>query len=294
MNGSKSIKKTVCITGASRGLGRTIAETFLRAGWQVAMAARDEKRLASAAETLCRDCGRASSDVTVLAFDLSLRDSANRCFKELKKRWGKLDALVNNAGIQGPIGKFCDISGEEWNGAFGTLLFAPLDMCREAIPWMAENGGGDIVNLSGGGAASPRENFSAYAAAKTALVRVTEILALEYAGAGITVNAVAPGALPTDMLSSVIEAGPEAAGEREYEAARRAFAGGPDILRRAAGCVYALCNQNPPKITGRLVSAVWDPWENLEAHAETITRGDIYTLRRVTPQDRGERWGAEM
>ena len=64
-------------------------------------------------------------------------------------------------------------------------------------------------------------------------------------------------------------------------------------MRRAAGCVYALCNQKSPKITGRLISAVWDPWENLETHAETITRGDIYTLRRVTPRDRGEQWEAK-
>jgi 3-oxoacyl-[acyl-carrier protein] reductase len=254
------------------------------------MIARDESRLETAADVLCRDCGHERSDVVTLALDMSLRGSARRCCEELKKQWGKLDALVNNAGIQGPIGKFCDIDREEWDGAFGTLFFAPLDMCREAIPWMAVSGGGDIVNLSGGGAASPRENFSAYAAAKTALVRATEILAIEYAGANVTVNAVAPGAMPTDMLSSVIASGPETAGELEYEAARRSFAeGGPDIVRRAAGCVYALCNQTPQKVTGRLISAVWDPWEKLAEHAEAITRGDIYTLRRVTPRDRGER-----
>jgi 3-oxoacyl-[acyl-carrier protein] reductase len=229
-----------------------------------------------------------------MALDLSRRDSARRCFDELKKSWRKLDALVNNAGIQGPIGRFCDNNRDEWENAFETLLFAPLDMCREAILWMSESGGGDIVNLSGGGAASPRENFSAYAAAKTALVRVTEILALEYAESGIAVNAVAPGAMPTDMLSSVIEAGLDAAGKPEYTAARRAFeGGGHDALYRAARCVYALCNQSPPKVTGRLVSAVWDPWENLKNRAETIARGDIYTLRRVTPQDRGESWGDE-
>jgi 3-oxoacyl-[acyl-carrier protein] reductase len=293
MNG-KLCEKTVCVTGASRGLGRAVAEKFFSAGWRVAMAARGEKKLENAADALCRVCDRERSDIVILAFDLSRTDSARRCLGELKKRWGKLDALVNNAGIQGPIGKFCDTDRGEWKNAFDTLLFAPLDMCREAIPWMAENGGGGIVNLSGGGAASPRENFSAYAAAKTALVRATEILALEYAGANITMNAVAPGALPTDMLSSVMEAGPDAAGKREYEAARRAFAeGGPDALRRAAECVYALCNQKSPKVTGRLISAVWDRWENLAAHAEAISRSDIYTLRRVTPWDRGERWEAE-
>jgi 3-oxoacyl-[acyl-carrier protein] reductase len=266
---------------------------FLREGWRVAMVARDEGKLAAVADELIRDCGRERSDVVVLAFDLSRRDSARLCFEELKKRWDKLDALVNNAGIQGPIGRFCDIGGDEWNDAFETLLFAPLDMCRRAIPWMAEKGGGGVVNLSGGGAASPRENFSAYAAAKTALVRVTEILALEYAGADIAINAVAPGAMPTDMLSSVIEAGPDKAGEREYAAARRAFSEGGEALRRAARCVYSLCGQKPPKITGRLISAVWDPWETLNKRAEAVTRGDIYTLRRVTPGDRGENWGNE-
>jgi 3-oxoacyl-[acyl-carrier protein] reductase len=285
MNETPADTKTACVTGASRGLGRAVAEIFLSSGWKVAIAARDKDRLEDTARSLCANCNRNSSDIIVLAFDMSLKDSARRCFEELKKHWRKLDALVNNAGIQGPIGRFCDTDGNEWKSAFETLLFAPLDMCREAIPWMVSTGGGDIVNLSGGGAASPRGNFSSYAAAKTALVRTTEILALEYAEADITVNTVAPGAMPTDMLSSVMTAGRNAAGESEYAAARRAFESGSDeALRRAARCIYALCSQKRPKVTGRLFRAAWDPWETLERHAETIMSEDIYTLRRVTPR----------
>jgi 3-oxoacyl-[acyl-carrier protein] reductase len=153
---------------------------------------------------------------------------------------------------------------------------------------MISTGGGSIVNISGGGAAGPRENFTAYAAAKAALVRATEILALEYAHSGISINAVAPGAMPTDMLSGVIAAGPETAGDKEFQSARRVFQNGDaaDVKIRAAECVYALCGQDSPRVTGRLISAVWDQWMDLDGLADAVSDSDIYTLRRITPEDR--------
>jgi 3-oxoacyl-[acyl-carrier protein] reductase len=209
----------------------------------------------------------------------------------MKDHWRVLNALVNNAGVQGPIGPFCDIDSDAWSEAFKTLLFAPLDMCRMAIPWMASAGGGDIVNLSGGGAAGPRENFTAYSAAKTALVRTTENLAVEYARCGVSVNAVAPGIMPTGLLREVLDAGPDLAGAKDYEAAEKAFENGAGAEARAAECVYALCDQTPPKITGKLISAVWDPWRDLARYAGELASSDVYTLRRVTPESRGKKAG---
>ena len=282
--------KTVCITGASRGLGKITAEFFFKSGWHIAIVSRNLKALQEVAENLAGKYSRSPLEIIVIDADLSLPNAGRHCIETMKKRWLSLNALVNNAGIQGPIGPFCDINSTHWEDAFKTLLFAPLDMCRHAIPWMASTGGGNIVNLSGGGAASPRANFTAYAAAKTALIRTTEILALEYKPYNIAVNAVAPGIMPTRLLAEVLTAGAETAGEKEYEAAQNSYAseGHSETMSRAAECIFKLCSQTAPKVTGKLISAVWDPWQKIEQYAEELASSDIYTLRRITPEDRAQ------
>ncbi len=286
-----SCKKSVCITGASRGLGLATAEAFRAGGWHVALVARDASALELAASRLLgMPC---DADVFPIPLDLMKQEAGEKLFNMLKGRWGGLDALVNNAGIQGPIGPLWTSSPEEWERTFRLLLFTPASLCRFAIPWMRKRGGGTIVNISGGGATGPRPNFSAYGAAKAALVRLTETLAMECVPHGIAVNAVAPGAMPTAMLHEVTEAGEGSAGQKEYETALRlTTTSDAAVIRRAAQCVFTLAQPGVP-VTGKLISAVWDPWEKLSEHVEDLG-SDIYTLRRITPKDRGKTWGNDL
>src|SRR5690606_11210471 len=127
--------------------------------------------------------------------------------------------LVNNAAIQGPIGPLESNDPQQWIDTIHTNLIGPAMLCRAVLPGMKRSGYGKIINLSGGGATSPRANVSAYAAAKTGLVRLTETLAEEVKPARIDINAIAPGAMNTRLLDEILAAGRERVGDGEYERA---------------------------------------------------------------------------
>jgi NAD(P)-dependent dehydrogenase (short-subunit alcohol dehydrogenase family) len=168
---------------------------------------------------------------------------------------------------------------------------APVELCRLGVPWMREGGGGAIVNISGGGATSPSPNFSAYGTAKAALVRFSETLAEEVKSSGIRVNCIAPGIMHTALLDEVMAAGPESIGEREHRRLTGTVASGAVPPERAAALCVFLASAESSGITGRIVSAVWDPWASLAEHTAELEGSDIYTLRRIVPADRGKSWG---
>jgi 3-oxoacyl-[acyl-carrier protein] reductase len=201
-----------------------------------------------------------------------------------------IDILINNAGVQGPIGPFESIDFNAWRDVFETNFFAPARLTQLVIPAMRAAGkGGKIINISGGGATGPRPDFSAYAASKTALVRLTETLAEELRPYAIDVNAVAPGAMNTRMLEEVLNAGRDAA-PREYDAALKRAADGGVPPAKAADAVVFLASPASDGITGRLISAVWDDWANLPSHKDELAKSDVYMLRRIVPKDRGLNW----
>ena len=192
-------------------------------------------------------------------------------------RAGPVTALVNNAGDHRAGGPVESNDWDEWVDTIATNLFGPVLMCRAVLPGMRERGYGKIINLSGGGATAPRPNFSAYAAAKAAVVRFTETLARELDGTGIDVNAIAPGALNTRMRDDVLQAGPERAGA-EYAAGARARRRRPSSRRRALAVFLASAASDG--VSGRLIAALWDDWARL---GEQDLDADAYTLRRIVP-----------
>ena len=156
---------------------------------------------------------------------------------------------------------------------------------------MKAQGGGVILNISGGGATSPRPFFSAYATAKAGLVRLTETIAAEAGHYGIRANAIAPGAMNTEMRDTVLRAGPELAGETEYRKALEQAETGGALPDTPAELAIFLASDSAVGVNGRLLSAVWDSWRDLSAHAPELARSDVYTLRRIVPKDRGLPWG---
>jgi NAD(P)-dependent dehydrogenase (short-subunit alcohol dehydrogenase family) len=150
---------------------------------------------------------------------------------------------------------------------------------------------GAIIQISGGGATNPMPGISAYAASKAAIVRFAETLALEVKDDGITVNSLAPGALNTQLLDEVIAAGPEKVGKNFYERSLKQQQSGGTPLTKAAEVAVFLASDAARTITRRLVSAVWDRWEDWPAHSDALDKSDLYTLRRITGRDRGEEWG---
>ena len=281
-------ERNVLITGASRGLGEAIAKEFWKSGASLALVARGGERLASLRETLLPTAA-AGQQVHCFPADLSNASKAGAVLRAARARFERLDVLVNNAAIVGPIGKFWENDAAAWIETLQVNLLAPAELMRGAVPWMAERGGGVIINLSGGGATSPRPNFSAYATAKAALIRLSETIAVEAEPLGVRVHCVAPGAMNTEMLEVVLRAAQESVGGEYGKAVQQKAKGGADPGVAARLCVF-LAGDAARGVTGRLFSAVWDPWEKMCEWAEELPGSDIYTLRRIVPEDRGKDW----
>jgi 3-oxoacyl-[acyl-carrier protein] reductase len=276
-------ERAAIVTGASRGLGRAIAERFVEEGASVLLVARGREPLEAVRGELSARAAREGQTVDAVAADVS-RPEAAAAIAERAERLPGLAVLVNNAAVHGPFGRIDEVPWEEWEHAVRVDLFGPALLCRAVLPLLRRRGMGKIVNVSGGGATSPRPGISAYAAAKAALVRLTETIAEELRADHIDVNALAPGPLPTRMLEEVIAAGPERVGAAHHARALRQRAEGGRPLARAADLALFLACARSDGITGRLLSAVWDDWPSLPARREEIAASDLYTLRRVGPR----------
>ena len=287
----KALKgKNIIITGASRGLGVHIARAMWDNGANLLLVARSAQALMDLKEDFERN-PMPDQGIHITVADLALSTATGLILQEARKVWGRLDGLVNNAGILGPVGPLWKNPWNAWEETIRVNLLAPVSLCRACIGWMKETGQGKIINLSGGGATGPRPNFSAYAVAKTGVVRFTEILAEEVRDFNIQVNSIAPGSLNTDMLETVLQEDPESVGKDEYESVLKQKEGGGASPDRAARLCVFLASPASNGITGKLISAIWDPWEELPAHVQDLAGGDIYTLRRIIPKERGKGWG---
>jgi NAD(P)-dependent dehydrogenase (short-subunit alcohol dehydrogenase family) len=163
-------------------------------------------------------------------------------------------------------------------------------MTRAVIPLMRKANYGKIINLSGGGATNPLPRISAYAASKAAVVRMNETLAEELKDAHVDVNAIAPGALNTRLLDEVLEAGPEKVGKDFYERSLKQRDKGGAPLEKGAELAVFLASKESDGITGRLISALWDRWEEFPKWRDEMAKNDVYTLRRIVAKDRGLNW----
>jgi NAD(P)-dependent dehydrogenase (short-subunit alcohol dehydrogenase family) len=278
--------KTVLVTGGSMGIGYACAEEIVRCGGAVVICARGEDELHNAAAKLSAfpdACVRAvRADVTSAADVAGLLDVAAEA--------GGLDGVVHSAGVYGPIGPVVKVDPAAWFDAIRVNLFGTFLVAREACRRMIERGmSGSIVLMSGGGAATPFPNYTAYACGKVGVARFTETLALEVAEHGIRVNCVAPGFVATRLHEQTIAAGEALAGS--FVAKTRAeLAKGGVPASVAARTAAFLLSSRAAGITGRFVAAPYDGWEKWPDRIGQIAGSDLFTLRRIVPRDRGMDW----
>jgi NAD(P)-dependent dehydrogenase (short-subunit alcohol dehydrogenase family) len=278
--------RAALVTGGSAGLGLAIAEAFVAGGASVVVSGRTPGTLRKAATRLVERAGPGQRVITH-AGDVSKSDDVDELIALAIEAFPQLDIIVNNAGIYGPKGPIEEIDWHEWVRAVEVNLFGSVLVARASVPHLKRRGYGKIIQLSGGGATAPLPNLSAYAASKAAIVRFTETLAHEVKSDRIDVNAIAPGALNTRLLDEVIAAGPERVGAAFHARAVEQMASGGTPLERGASLAVYLASARSDGISGRLLSAVWDPWATLSDHSEELALTDIYTLRRIVPDDRG-------
>ncbi len=277
------------ITGASRGFGERIARRFWAEGASLLIAARDRERLEEVGRSLERE-KKPGQKVVAQAADVSREADVDALARRALSEFPQVHILVNCAGVAGPRGAAALENWAEWKQAVEINLNGAVYTTLALLPSMKARRYGKIVNISGGGATKPLPHLSAYAASKAGVVRFTETLAEEVREYGIDVNSMAPGVLNTRMMDHFLEVEAETIGQPYLEEAARQKRDGERSFERATGlCVY-LASAESDGLTGKLVSAVWDPWEDFASRREDLASTDIYTLRRIVPGDRGMKW----
>lgn len=271
--------KTVLITGATGTIGRAISEALVAAGHRVIVSGRNQEKLAALSSRL---------GVAAVAADVGDEGSVRDLFAAVRRETDHLDAVVAAAGNYGGIGMVEDVGTQEWWDGVRVNLFGTMLTVKYAIPLMKERGG-SIVTFSGGGEGA-YPHFSSYAAAKGGVVRFTETVAKELEPYHIRVNAIAPGAVNSGIVQQLLAAGPSRAGDDAIRRATEQLETGGVPPERAAALVAFLVSDASRGITGRVLSAVHDRYDELPAHRDELAASDVFTWRRIKPKDRGYDW----
>jgi NAD(P)-dependent dehydrogenase (short-subunit alcohol dehydrogenase family) len=272
----------IVVTGSSTGIGRALVERLLARGHHVWGLARSDQ-----GDFAAQHAG---------AFRASRCDVADwsqvaRAAQEIVAAWNCVDGLVTCAGLQGEVGPALTTDPQRWSATVRANLDGTLYAIRALADHFAPKPQrSKIVCFSGGGATKPRVNFSAYGVAKTGVVRLVETIAEETRDRGIDINAIAPGAINTRLTDEVLALGPAVAGAVEFAAAQKQKATGGHSLEKALGLVEWLLSPASDGITGRLLAAQWDQWSTLDQRRGELASSDIYTLRRIVPEERGKKW----
>ena len=266
-------EKSVLIAGAGRGIGKRLAMGFAQAGARVGLLARSQPELDLAKLEIEQAGGNA------LRIRADIRDLEQMCaaVDRVHAVFGGLDVLIVAAGVQGPVGPLLTTKAKAWNETVEINLIGAANACRAALPAMIQKRSGKIILLSGGGSASSRPNFTAYAASKAGVVRFAECLADEVRDHNVQVNCMAPGASYTHMTDEVLHAGENKAGPKEVEEAERTRITGGTTPEKQVQLALFLASERSNHISGKLIH-VNDDWKRFESQN---MKPELYTLRRV-------------
>ncbi|GAV24992.1 beta-ketoacyl-ACP reductase [Carboxydothermus islandicus] len=234
--------KVVLVTGASRGIGRKIAEKFALAGAKVGINYARNDLLAGQLKDELKSKG---ADVLLLKGDVSQKEEVERIFKELVATFGKIDIVINNAGITKDK-LLLRMSYDDFDSVIKTNLYSTFLVTREAAKIMLKQRFGRIINISSVVGIKGNAGQANYAASKAAIIGFTKAVALELASRGITVNAVAPGYIKTDMTENLDEKVKEAL----LNAIPAERLGTPDDV---AAAVLFLASEGAGYITGQTI-----------------------------------------
>tara|TARA_B110001450_G_scaffold247004_1_gene261593 strand:- start:194 stop:1159 length:966 start_codon:yes stop_codon:yes gene_type:complete len=284
------INKVVLITGASQGLGFEVAKSYLTNGANLVICSSNFKKIKEAYSKL-KELKKKNQRLYYLKIDVSSSKDVKKLISYSIKKLKKIDILVNNAGIYGPKGLIEEINWKDWIKTIEVNLFGSILLCKEIIPHFKKKNKGKIIQLSGGGAASPLPRISGYAVSKVGVVRFIENLSEEIKDYNIDINSVAPGAINTGMLEEVLSEGPKKIGIYYYQKALKQKKLGGSSFKSACDLILFLGSRFSDGIKGKLISALWDDWKNWPKYKKVLQKSDAYTLRRITGKDRNLNFG---
>lgn len=193
--------RSALVTGGARGLGRVMAEALAEAGASVCLSSRSARAAADAARELADACG---ARIVGVGGDVTTPGGVDRLVRDVGDAFGPVDILVNNAGVN-IRGNVQDLSETDWDAVIDTNLKGPFLVARAFGPAMCERGWGRVVNLASMLATIALPGRAPYASSKAGLLGLTRVLALEWASAGVTVNAICPGPFGTEMNRQLLE-----------------------------------------------------------------------------------------
>lgn len=244
--------KVAVVTGASRGLGRNVALGLARQGARVALVARSAQGLREAEDAITREGGTALA----LPADVTSLDAVDKLKRTVVERLGRVDILVNAAGVFGPIQFIQDSDPRLWVETLMVNTVAPYLTCRAFASGMAQKHWGRIINFSSAASLHPPFPLnSAYATSKVALNQFTRTLAMELQGTGVTANVIHPGEVKTEMWADIrdqsAKLGPEGQGYRDW--AEWVGRTGGDDPQKAVDLVLRLAGDEAASITGQFL-----------------------------------------
>ena len=266
--------QAVLVTGGGRGIGKAIALAFAARGARLTLASRTDSELQETSQEITT---KSATEVHTVVADVSSRNEIRSMVESSLETYGSIDVLVNNAGNLGPVGRLWNNDPDAWERTIAVHLFGTFYGCRAVLPHMLERGTGRIVNLAGVG--SP--NLTAYDAAKSAIVNLTENLALELANTAITVNAMSPGSIHTRMWEENRDQALTIGDDVMYHQGVNVTSGGGASIDRAAQLAVFLGSDLCGRLSGRLLHAVSDRFEEFPSHVDRIMSSRAGLMRRV-------------
>lgn len=268
--------KCAIITGGSRGIGLSISQELIRQNTKIVICSRTKSDLQNALVVLNKKRRVAFGIVC----DVSRLSDCRKLIKFTLSKLNKIDILINNAGVYGPIGPFEKLDLKEWKKAFEINLMGAVYLSSLVIPIMKKNGGGKIINLCGAGVGGSRTmpRFSAYFTSKSTIASFSEVLADELQKENIQVNSISPGAVNTYLNDYLIKQGVRKVGKQMYEQALKQKREGGTQPELAAQLICYLALDKSNSISGRLLSAKWNPPNKLKNIKLTQ---NLYKLRRI-------------
>ena len=262
------------ITGGSRGIGRAIAEALATCGAAVAIAARSVEQVTETIDAIAAAGGRAVG----ITADVSDRQAVAGMIQQVERDLGPIDLLINNAATVTPLGPIVEIDPDEWWRSQEINIRGPLLCARMVLPTMCARGRGRIVNMVSMAAIMPIPYMSAYFHSKIALVRLTELLALETQAQGVRVFSVSPGTVRTEMVSPMMDS---AEGRQWTPWVREQFDKAETPVHRVVSLMLTIATGPADSLTGRLINAREDFQRVIERAAE-VERQGLYSLRIQT------------
>ncbi len=268
--------QTAIVTGAGRGVGRSIALSYAREGAQLALVARSIDEL----EETARQVEALGAPALVIPTDISDREQVDYMAAQVVDRYSTIDVLVNNAAISGPVGPLQDVDPDRWVQVLQVNLFGTYYCCRAVLPTMVRQDRGRIISLTSEVDMGTWYSMSAYSTSKAAIIRLTEGLARELAHTNVRVNALGPGGIPSRMAEAIRD---EAAAAGVYdlsESCRAVAAGERDATEQATALAVFLASDDSGNMSGKLLSAMLDDISDLRERTPEIMASDAYQLRR--------------